>query len=56
VQLRAEIFNLLNRANFDDPNSGIFSNTSGVPTATFGRIDGTSTTARQIQVALRLTF
>jgi outer membrane receptor protein involved in Fe transport len=56
VQFRVEIFNLLNRANFAQPSTGIYSNVSGVPTATFGRIDNTSTTARQIQLALRLTF
>jgi hypothetical protein len=56
VQFRAEFFNVLNRANFGAPSGGIFANASGAPSATFGRITSTSTTARQIQFAARLAF
>ena len=56
VQFRAEMFNLPNRANFGSPSSGIFNNTTGIPSATAGRITSTSTTARQIQFALKVVF
>jgi len=56
LQFRAEMFNFPNNVNFSGPGTGIFANASGVPVAAFGRITGTTTTARQIQFALRLTF
>ncbi|MBV9342588.1 MAG: carboxypeptidase regulatory-like domain-containing protein [Acidobacteria bacterium] len=58
LQFRAEIFNLLNRANFNTPNlitftaSGSTTKTSG----TAGAISGTSTTSRQIQFGLKLIW
>ena len=54
LQFRAEMFNLLNRANFNTPNLITFtpSGTSG----TAGAITGTSTTSRQIQFALKLLW
>ena len=60
LQFRAEIFNLLNRANFNTPNLIVFtpptaSNPTGLsPTA--GAITSTSTTARQVQFALKLLW
>jgi hypothetical protein len=56
LELRVEIFNLLNRANFDLPNLTVFSGTSAAPLATAGVITSTSTTSRQIQLALRFEF
>ena len=57
LQFRAEFFNLLNRANFSSPNRTVFSGTNGsVPLVNAGRITGTATTSRQIQLALRLMF
>jgi hypothetical protein len=60
VQLRAEIFNVLNRNNFAAP-CGTCGNTSifdqgGAPIATAGQITGTQTTARQIQLAMKIIF
>ncbi|MBI2820612.1 MAG: carboxypeptidase regulatory-like domain-containing protein, partial [Acidobacteria bacterium] len=56
VQFRSEFFNVFNRANFGSPDGNIFQNTSGVPSATFGRISSTTTTSRQIQLALKFYF
>jgi hypothetical protein len=56
VQFRTELFNAFNRANFAAPSSGIFSNASGVASPTFGRITDTATTARQIQLGLKIIF
>jgi hypothetical protein len=55
LQARIEMFNALNRANFRDPSSGLF-NARGARLATAGRITSTSTTARQMQLALRFEF
>jgi hypothetical protein len=56
LQFRAELFNILNRANFGIPNAVVFSSaTSGIsPTA--GVITSTSTTSRQIQFGLKLIW
>jgi hypothetical protein len=54
LQFRAEIFNLLNRANFNTPNLITFT-PSGV-SGTAGAITSTSTTARQVQFALKLLW
>jgi hypothetical protein len=56
VEFRAEIFNILNRANFDMPNRTVFSGTSPDPLATAGQITATATTSRQVQLALRISF
>ncbi len=54
LQFRAEIFNLLNRANFNTPNLIVFT-PSGV-SGTAGAISSTATTARQVQFALKLLW
>ena len=57
IQFRAEFFNVLNHANFSPPvsNNTLFSaNSAAVTTA--GLITTTSTSSRQIQFALKLTF
>jgi hypothetical protein len=54
LQFRAEIFNLLNRANFNTPNLIVFT-PSGV-SGTAGAISSTSTTARQFQFGLKLLW
>jgi len=54
VQFRAEIFNLLNRANFNTPNSVAFTPSGVSPTA--GAITSTSTTSRQVQFGLKLLW
>ncbi len=54
LQFRAEIFNLLNRANFNTPNLITFT-PSGV-SGTAGAITSTSTTSRQVQFGLKLIW
>ncbi|HKT26318.1 MAG TPA: carboxypeptidase-like regulatory domain-containing protein [Terriglobales bacterium] len=54
LQFRAEIFNLLNRANFNTPNLIVFT-PSGV-SGTAGAITSTSTSSRQIQFGLKLLW
>lgn len=69
IQFRVEAFNLLNRANFGTPvlqayagtplaNNTPVPDSAGQPAtiATFGLIRSTVTTARQIQLGLRLSF
>ena len=52
LEFRAEIFNLLNRANFNTPNLIVFT-PAGV-SGTAGAISSTSSTSREVQFALRL--
>jgi hypothetical protein len=54
VQFRAEIFNLLNRSNFNLPNAVVFTPSGVSPTA--GAITSTSTTSRQVQFGLKLLW
>jgi hypothetical protein len=54
LQFRAEIFNLLNRANFNLPNAVVFTPSGVSPTA--GTITSTSTTSRQVQFGLKLLW
>jgi len=54
LQFRAEIFNLLNRANFNMPNEVVFTPSGVSPTA--GVITSTTTTARQVQFGLKLLW
>jgi hypothetical protein len=57
VQFRAELFNILNRANFAVPvtpdNTDIF-DASGHLTGVTGKLTSTTTTAREIQFAIKL--
>ena len=60
LQFRAELFNLLNRANFNTPNLIVFTpptatNPTGL-SGTAGAITSTSTTARQVQFALKVVW
>jgi len=58
VQLRVEVFNALNHANFGTPNSIVFvqtANGGGAPNSTAGRITSANS-PRQIQFAARMTF
>ncbi|HUI43850.1 MAG TPA: carboxypeptidase regulatory-like domain-containing protein, partial [Terriglobia bacterium] len=54
LQFRAELFNLLNRANFNTPNAIAFTPTGISPTA--GVITSTSTSSRQVQFGLKLRW
>ena len=60
MQFRAEMFNLLNRANFNTPNLIVFTpptatNLTGL-SGTAGAITSTSTTSRQVQFGLKLLW
>jgi hypothetical protein len=71
LQFRVEFFNLLNRANFGFLNAGasVFAGSTTLntcvnsvqcnvqaPLGTAGQITTTNTTARQVQLALRVSF
>ncbi|HEV7511236.1 MAG TPA: TonB-dependent receptor [Candidatus Acidoferrum sp.] len=59
VQFRAEVFNILNHANFAVPvtpdNTDIFDST-GAPTGVAGLLTSTTTTAREVQFALKIIW
>jgi hypothetical protein len=57
VQFRAELFNVFNHPNFLPPldNNTLFDQ-NGAPVGGAGLIDGTSTTSRQVQFALKVIF
>ena len=60
LEFRAELFNILNRANFNTPNLIVFTpptatNPTGI-SGTAGAITSTFTTARQVQFALKLLW
>ena len=54
LQFRVEIFNLLDRANFNLPNAVVFTPSGVSPTA--GVITSTSTASRQVQFGLKLLW
>ena len=58
IEFRLEAFNLLNRANFGPPALVAFAGTDPVeaPLSTFGRITTTVTSARQIQLGVKVLF
>ena len=62
LEFRAEVFNLLNRANFNIPNAGrtVFTadetRATPAPLVSAGQIDRTVTSSRQVQFALKLVF
>jgi hypothetical protein len=58
LEFRLEAFNLLNRANFGPPALVAFAGTTDneAPLATFGRITTTVTSARQIQLGVKVLF
>ena len=57
LQVRLEMFNFLNRANFAVPSGRIaFTNAAGDIAPNWGRVTATTTTARQIQLGLKYLF
>lgn len=58
VEVRLEVFNVFNRANFGVPNLTVFAGAADgeAPLGSFGRIRNTVTSARQVQLGVRLRF
>jgi hypothetical protein len=58
LEMRLEIFNVLNRANFGVPNLTAFAGAADneAPLGSFGRIRNTTTSARQVQLGVRIRF
>ena len=58
LQLRAEVFNLLNRPNFATPDRVVFAAAAAneAPLTTASRITRTVTSSRQVQLAAKLLF
>jgi hypothetical protein len=58
LQFQTDFFNILNHANFNMPARLVFSGASPTerPLSTAGRITSTSTTARQLQLGLRVSW
>jgi hypothetical protein len=56
LQFRAELFNIFNRTNFNNPNPVVFTSATSGPSPTAGVITSTSTSSRQVQFGLKLSF
>jgi hypothetical protein len=56
MQFRAEYFNIFNHPNFSSMNIKPFANALGARTGDAGQLTSTSTTSRQIQFGLKLSF
>jgi hypothetical protein len=58
IEFRVEVFNVLNRANFGVPNLVAFAGAGDgeAPLGSFGRIRNTVTSARQVQLGVRVRF
>ena len=58
AEVRLEVFNVFNRANFANPTLIAFAGATAAeaPLATFGRIRSTVTSARQMQLGVRVSF
>ena len=55
LQLRLDIFNLANHANFGFPNAQLFTSL-GMPNGAAGQITSTTTTSRQLQLSAKFVF
>jgi hypothetical protein len=56
IQFRLELFNALNRANFDTPDAVTVFSSNGARVENAGQITRTSTTNRQIQIGVKYIF
>lgn len=56
VQIRGDFFNVLNHTNLNTPNPVVFTQAAGAASPTAGVITSTSTSSRQLQLALKLSW
>jgi hypothetical protein len=58
LEVRLEIFNVFNRANFGPPALTVFSGQADteLPLGSFGRVRTTTTSSRQMQLGVRIAF
>jgi Carboxypeptidase regulatory-like domain/TonB-dependent Receptor Plug Domain len=56
LQFRAEFFNLFNRTNLNTPIPVVYASATGGPSPTAGVITSTSTSSRQVQLGLKLSW
>jgi hypothetical protein len=56
LELRVDLFNVLNRANFGTPDGQVFNAATRQRIASAGLITTTVTSARQMQLGVRLAF
>jgi hypothetical protein len=56
LQFRAELFNIFNHTNFNNPNPVVLTSATSRPSPTAGVITSTSTSSRQVQFGLKLLF
>jgi hypothetical protein len=56
LELRAEVFNIFNRANFGTPNAVVFTSSAPTPAPTAGVITSTATSSRQVQLGVKLKW
>jgi hypothetical protein len=58
LQLRLEVFNVLNRANFATPTRPVFAGASQneAPLATAGKVTRTVNSSRQVQLGIKILF
>jgi hypothetical protein len=56
LQIRVDMFNVINHANFAEPNPTVFTSASGIVSQTAGVISSTLSSARQLQFSAKLVF
>ena len=56
LQFRGEFFNVFNHPNSNTPNLIVFTSPAGIPSTAAGVVTSTSTTSRQIQLEVKLTW
>lgn len=56
LELRGEMFNVLNQANFNTPSLITYNSANAPPSGSAGVVTSTATSSRQIQVAAKLIW